>query len=45
MAAFDAISAIVPGCRIHATGYCLGGTLLSIAASAMAATATRVWRR
>ncbi|HPU50565.1 MAG TPA: alpha/beta fold hydrolase [Burkholderiaceae bacterium] len=36
MAALDAISAIVPGRRIHATGYCLGGTLLSIAAAAMA---------
>jgi len=36
MAALDAISAIVPGRRIHATGYCLGGTMLSIAASAMA---------
>ena len=36
MAALDAISAIVPGRRIHATGYCLGGTMLSIAAAAMA---------
>lgn len=36
MAALDAISAIVPGCRVHALGYCLGGTLLSIAAAAMA---------
>jgi polyhydroxyalkanoate synthase len=36
MAALEAISAIVPGRRVHATGYCLGGTLLSIAASAMA---------
>jgi polyhydroxyalkanoate synthase len=36
MAALDAISAIVPGRRIHALGYCLGGTLLSIAAAAMA---------
>jgi polyhydroxyalkanoate synthase len=35
MAALDAISAIVPRRRIHATGYCLGGTLLSIAAAAM----------
>ncbi|HWS76245.1 MAG TPA: alpha/beta fold hydrolase [Quisquiliibacterium sp.] len=36
MAALDAISAIVPGRRIHATGYCLGGTMLSIAAAQMA---------
>ena len=36
MAALDAIAAIVPGQRVHAVGYCLGGTLLSIAAAAMA---------
>jgi poly[(R)-3-hydroxyalkanoate] polymerase subunit PhaC len=36
MAALDVISAIVPGRKIHATGYCLGGTLLSIASAAMA---------
>ena len=36
MAALDTLSAIVPDHRIHATGYCLGGTLLSIAAAAMA---------
>ena len=38
MAALDAISAIVPDRRIHAAGYCLGGTLLAIAAAAMAET-------
>lgn len=36
MAALDMIGQIVPGRKIHALGYCLGGTLLSIAAAAMA---------
>lgn len=36
MEALNAISAIVPKQKIHAVGYCLGGTLLSIAGAAMA---------
>ena len=36
IAALDAINAIVPDRNVHAVGYCLGGTLLSIAAAAMA---------
>jgi polyhydroxyalkanoate synthase len=34
-AAVDTVSTIVPGQKIHAVGYCLGGTLLAIAAAAM----------
>ena len=36
MSAFDVVNAIVPNQKVHAVGYCLGGTLLSIAAAAMA---------
>ncbi len=36
MKAIDAVSAICPRRKIHAVGYCIGGTLLSITASAMA---------
>lgn len=32
----DAINAIVPGQKIHGAGYCLGGTLLTIATATMA---------
>ena len=36
MAALDVIGAVVPDVKIHANGYCLGGTLLAIAAATMA---------
>src|SRR5262249_47601466 len=36
MAAIEQLSRIVPNCRIHAVGYCLGGTLLAISAAIMA---------
>jgi poly[(R)-3-hydroxyalkanoate] polymerase subunit PhaC len=36
MAALDAINAVAPRQKIHAVGYCLGGTLLAIAVAAIA---------
>ena len=36
MAALDQITRLLPGRSIHACGYCLGGTILSIAAATMA---------
>jgi polyhydroxyalkanoate synthase len=36
MAALDTINAVVPGRKVHVCGYCLGGTLLAIAAATMA---------
>jgi len=36
MTALDVVGDVVPDRKVHAVGYCLGGTLLSIAAAAMA---------
>jgi polyhydroxyalkanoate synthase len=35
MAPLDVVTTIVPNRKIHAVGYCIGGTLLAIAAAAM----------
>ncbi len=39
--ALDAVTAIVPDRAVHAVGYCIGGTLLSIAAATLAAEGDR----
>lgn len=36
MAALDVLGAIMPDTKVHAVGYCLGGTMLAIAAATMA---------
>ena len=36
MSALDVVSAIAPNRKVHACGYCLGGTILAIAAATMA---------
>ena len=36
MAALEVIGSLVPKKKVHSVGYCLGGTLMSIAAAAMA---------
>lgn len=35
MDALNAVNSVVPGQKVHALGYCLGGTLLAIAAATM----------
>jgi polyhydroxyalkanoate synthase len=39
--ALDAVTAIVPERQVHAVGYCIGGTLLAIAAAQLAAEGDR----
>src|SRR5581483_5323503 len=36
MAALNVVDNVIPGRKVHACGYCLGGTLLAIAAATMA---------
>ncbi len=42
LAAVDVVRALVPGQRVNAAGYCLGGTLLAMAAATLACTDSKV---